>query len=535
MKFAVLSDTHYMSEKMFCPGASEEARLKNKISRAVFRQLAETDAVDAVLITGDLTHAGDRASHDEYVSMLREVQRSGKQVLALTATHDFQFGRPWAMKEGWPVRYRTQPWHKPWFDKEGYDYKRIAKPDAAGQPPAEVVPPLVKTYGPEALWDVYRAFGRDQAFSEFAPGYSYCVKLEEKTWVLMLNNNHRDIDPMGNMSPSYSPACLRWIEDMLRQAKDAGAFVFACTHHPLVPPVPAYKIGGTDRNMRRAYVGHMLADLGIPLVFSGHTHFADVSFAVSDKGSVLCDITTPGLASLPPMYRIVELDGAKGEISLTAVPVEKEPSFGVPDATMRDYYERRFIAEYSEKVDALPAGLGKCVKGLKVKHLYPLCRHAAGLSAAEYEAIRETHIFDVIMQCVVNMQCGDGQYTPDTPMYRFMMGLSAVLDSVIDAEPFVDVRKKLQGYSIREIVEPMLFNNFVPDNEARFDFRVLPEQKVAPAVFKSYAGEILMALLSVFAIAVSPLSPAVTCAALPLLTLRKKRQLRRNPPRPERY
>ncbi len=297
MKFAVISDTHYLSDSMLCPGAPEDARLKKKINCAVFRSLAKTDAFDTVLITGDLTDAGDEASHREYIELLREVKESGKHVYVLTATHDFQFSRSYAMKKGWPVSYQAHPWNLAWFDKDHFDYRSItAKPE--GLSDAECVPPLVKPCTPEQLWELYAEFGRDQAFSEFAPDYSYCVKLEEKIWCLMLNNNFRDVDPMNNMSPSYSPGCLRWIEETVREARAEGAFIFACTHHPLVPPVPAYKLGGGDRNMRRAYVAHMLADLGIPLVFSGHTHFADVGFARSDRGNLLCDITTPGLASL---------------------------------------------------------------------------------------------------------------------------------------------------------------------------------------------------------------------------------------------
>lgn len=534
MKFAVLSDTHYLAETMICAGAPEEAYLKNKITKSVFRHLAASDEVDTVLITGDLTHAGDKESHAEYISMLREIQAGGKRVFVLTATHDFQFSRAYAVKEGWSVGYREKPWQKAWFDPAHFDFRSIVKEPFADLPAAECVPPLAEVCTPEELWEMYREFGRDQAFSVFAPDSSYCVKLEEKTWCLMLNNNFRDIDPQENMSASYSPGCLRWIEGIVKTAREEGAFVFACTHHPLVPPVPAYKIGGKDRNMRRAYVGHMLADIGIGLVFSGHTHFADVAFASSDRGNILCDITTPGLASLPPAYRIAELNETKDKIRLTTVPVENCPAFDAGEDTLKAYFERRFIDEYSEKVDALPMGLGKVVKGLKVKHLYPLCR-CADLTAAEYGSIKETRMFDIIMQLVVNMQCGDGQYTPDTPIYKFMMGFAAAADSMIDAQPFTDLRKKLMGYTVGEIVEPMLFNNYVPDNNAEFAFGELPEAKIPTPRLRSHAGDVLMAALCALAVVLSPLSRAAACTVLPALAVAKKRKLKRRPAVPERY
>ena len=44
-----------------------------------------------------------------------------------------------------------------------------------------------------------------------------------------------------------------------------------------------------------------------------------------------------------------------------------------------------------------------------------------------------------------------------------------------------------------------------------------------------------IALLFAAAILVSPLSPIAASLALPVMTLRKKKKLRKAPPRPERY
>lgn len=534
MKFAVLSDTHYISEKMIYSDESGEMLLKNKINKSVFKRLSSSNEFDTILITGDLVHAGDEQSHREYVEILREVKNSGKKVYVLTATHDFQFGRPYAIKAGWNVKYKSEPWRNAWFDKDSHTYKDIVTDEFSHLSEEECTPPFMKAYTPEELWEVYREFGRDQAFSVFDSNYSYCVKLEEKIWCLMLNNNFRDIDARHNMSPAYSAECYRWMESIVKRAKDEGAFVFACTHHPLVPPVPAYKIGATDRNMRRAYVAHTLADIGIPLVFSGHTHFANVSFAVSDHGKTLCDITTPALASLPPMYRIAELYTDERKIKITTVPVENSEEFNIKEETLREHCENEFLRAYREKLSKLPAPLNKLIPGLKVKHVYPLCKNAK-LTRNEYESIKEKGMFDIILELAVNMQCGDGKYTPDTAIYRFMMGFAAAADSIIDAQPFVDIRKKLLGYKMTEIIEPMLFNNYIPDNNAEFNFDVLPEKRTPTPAYKSDAGDILMSVLSVFAVLLSPLSPIAASAVIPVLTIRKKIKNKASHSTPERY
>ena len=533
MRFAVLSDTHYISKKMLLGDGCDAKLLRHTVNRAVFKALAEQTEIDTVLITGDLTDDGDEYSHAEFAELLRQVQAAGKKVYVLTATHDFHFSRAYTMKNGWKVRYRAHPWNRPWFNKDRCDYKRLVTDEFADLPAEECVPPLVRVPTPDDLWELYREFGRDRAFSVCDSAYSYCVKLEEKLWCLMLNNNFRDVDASEDMSVGYSQDCYRWIEGLVKQAEQEGALLFACTHHPLVPPVPAYKIGGGTRNMRNASSAHLLADIGIPLVFSGHTHFSDIAFASSDAGNVLCDVTTPALAFLPPAYRIAEIFPAERRLKVKSVAVEKTPEMHVEEPTLKEHYIREFTEEYRQKASRLPHGLGKAALGMQVKHVYPLCPKT--LSKAQYEEIKNKYMFDLVMDLVVNMQCGDGQYTPDTAEYRFLMGLAAAADSLIETQPFVDVHKTLLGYSIREIMEPMLFNNYVPDADADFPFDRLPEQNTVPPVFKSNLGDAVMGLLSAFALLLTPVSPLVAAAALPAMTLMKKAKLKKHPPEPERY
>ncbi len=534
MKFAVLSDTHYISEEMLY-GEQPKAVLRKAVNLTVLRQLKERDDIDTVLITGDLTDAGDEASHREFSALLADLKASGKKVYVLTATHDFHFSRAWVMKYGWPVKYKAAPWNRPWFDPDECDYTALVKEESLGLFEAGQRPPLMRVCNADELWEIYRDFGRDQAFSVCESAWSYAVKLDEKTWCLMLNNNFRDVDANFDFSPTYSPACFAWIEEIVKKAKAEGVFVFACTHHPLVPPVPAYKLGGTTRNMRNSTVAHTLADLGIPLVFSGHTHFANIVFGSSDAGKLICNVTTPAISFLPPVYRIAELDGPAGTLKLTNAEITAADGCPVAEKTLKEHYINEFIAEQRASMERLPAGLGKVVLGMKVKHFYPLVAAAGRLTRAEYESIKEKKIFDIIMDCAINMQCGDGQYTPDTPVYKFMMGLCAVADSVIAAQPFFGLEKRLQGYTTAQIVEPMLFKNGVPDNNACFRFDRVPSPTAVTPVFTSRAGDVLMALLSVFALLISPASPALTALAIPALTLLKKNKLKKQPPRPERY
>ena len=86
-----------------------------------------------------------------------------------------------------------------------------------------------------------------------------------------------------------------------------------------------------------------------------------------------------------------------------------------------------------------------------------------------------------------------------------------------------------------QILEPMLYNNYVSDNDADFVFDRLPDARFPASDFRSHAGEILMTVLSVIAMALCPLAPVAAAAALPVMTLRKKKKTRRSPVLPERY
>ena len=64
----------------------------------VFEDLKTRTDLDTILITGDLTDAGDLDSHREFAAILRDVQQSGKRVFVVTAGHDFN-DHPFAFNE----------------------------------------------------------------------------------------------------------------------------------------------------------------------------------------------------------------------------------------------------------------------------------------------------------------------------------------------------------------------------------------------------------------------------------------------------
>ena len=535
MKFAILSDLHYISRRRMLPGTSDDVLLRPAACETALRMAAA--AADVILLTGDLTDEGDLWSHEDLLAILQDLQQQGKRVYVTTATHDFHHHRSYARcYNDTKAKFKSEPWNTPFFEPESADYRALVKDEFAWLDDASITPKLVRCASPGQLWELYAEFGPKHAFSVCAEAYSYCVELDDTTWCLMLNDNFRNIEARCNDSVTYPAVCLQWIRDLVKQAASQGKFIFACTHHPLIPPMPAYKIGATDRDMREPQVGHLLADLGISLVFSGHSHFADVGFMKSDAGKLLCDITTPSVWHYPPQFNIVDFDGQNTSIHIDSKILETVDGFDLGGKAFKDYIRSEFEKDYRQKIAKLPAPLNHIIPALQVKHLYPLCKRVCGLTKEEYEQIKLKYAFDIIMDLVHNMLGGDGSYTPDTPIYKFIMGLAAVLDSIVDIQPFINIKKdRLKGYSIREILEPMLFNNYIPDSNADFDFTKEPERKSDTPVFVSHAGMYLMTVLCILAIPFIKYTPLVAAVALPGLTLRKFRQEQKNPSHPERY
>lgn len=533
MKFAVLSDTHYISRKMIADKDDKELMLQPAVTEQAVMQAAEE--ADVLFITGDLTDRGDKYSHEDFVNFLRDIKSQGKKIYVIFATHDFNHHKAFTRKYGEKVRYKSEPWSKPWFNGENIRWHDYVTDEFSHLSEDECTPQLVESLCPEKIWEMYREFGPDEAYSVHEPSFSYCLDLDENTRCLMLNDSFRNEECLKDKSATYSPSCFRWIEQMYKEAKRDGKFVFVCTHHPLVPPAPAYRIGaGTgNRDMRSPAPGHTLADIGINLAFTGHTHFCDVGYAKSEKGSLLCDITVPSVRFYPPAYRLVDLDGKESRIKFNCTYINTPQGFEIEEDTLLEHYHKKMYTEYYRSITGSNAALKKILDTAKVKDIYFLVKNKARLHESEYLSIKDTKIFDLLIEIAFNMLIGDGKYTPDTPEYKFMMSLCTKLDSIIDTQPFIDIRKKfLGGYSVSQIIEPMLYNNSVSDRAADFDFTIVPENTVESPVYTSHAGEAVMGIIYSVALLLSFMYPAAAAVGIPLLTLRKKLKEKKNPTEP---
>lgn len=523
-----MSDTHYISRSMLEDPDDREIKIDIAVVEQALAQAAAES--DTIIISGDLTDWGDRLSHEDFAALLHSYKEKGKRIFVIFATHDFHHHRAYVRKAGGKVRYKSAPWEKPYFDIEKADFRALAEDEFKNLSDEELRPQLVKACTPEELWDIYREFGRDQAISCDDESFSYCIDLDESTRCLMLNDIFRNEEALHDISPTFTPTCFCWIKEMIDLAKQEGKFIFVCSHHPFAPCVPLHRIGTGSRNLRSPEPAHTLADLGIELAFTGHVHASAVNFCTSAAGNRLCHINTPSVRFYPPSYRKVELDGVSGKIAYECVDINIPEAAGIEESSLREYYLKIFKRNYFKEYTSIKPPLNKIVAEGKIGDFGFLFKKKAGLSGSEYASIKDRGLFDLFSDVIFNMLTGDGKYTPDTPEYKFLMTAAAFCDSIVDAQPFADIRSKVfKGYSAKETVEAMLFKNGVSDNKDEFDFRAVPGKKTETPEFTSRAGDILMAIICILAVPLSALIPPAVILGLPIKTLKKKLDLKRSP------
>lgn len=464
--FYVITDTHYFSPSLMTPGkaffnrqVSDQVLLleSGPIIDAAFEKIAADPETGTVLIHGDLINNGERINHVELLPKLEKLRAAGKKIYVTTATHDFATGI--GVDNGFtPLKFTGDT------------------PE-----PAEGITR-------EELRTFYADYGFNQAYSIHEPSMSYAVDLGGGVRLLALND-----DGNGRSFCGYDAGCIQWILDRAQEARDAGEMVIAMTHHPVIPPVPAYPMM-SERNMLGDYrkMQQIFADAGIQFVFTGHTHMHDIAMVRSEKGNPLYDIATGALVGYPaPIRKIVIGDGAvsvttehpgsftyQGEQYDTLTYVRDKADAlldAAVDAAREDHELLKVMADGfgipGEPIDGngmMIAIIGNVLNEATVGELSAMLG-----SKADVTEIAEIPVKAVLKRVFRNLFGGSEDITPDTPEYRAVMGLVEAAPAAAANFGF-ELSAELVG-GIREILEGVLYDAPPADDSA-----VLPIEAFRP-------------------------------------------------------
>lgn len=457
----VISDIHYYSKKVGTKGAAfEKANTKTpsdllhneEILNALVNQLANDSESDIVLVSGDVTNNGEPDSHKECIALLKKLQDSGKKVYVITATHDYR------------------------------DNNQTEKYTENGTE-------IIETAPREALYDMYRQFGPDDALAVHRQSMSYVSQLCDGYRLLALNDDKNLSGASG-----FSEELFAWITEQIEKAKKDGQFIVAMTHHPLISPSPFYKIiGGSNMMGEHEKRRSQLADLGVSFILTGHTHIQDISYCYSENGNIFYDITTAAPIAYPGTYRKLIINPAENKLNVKAMDIEADFDFELKGKNLKEHLENKFfgmiktvlvsaatdIRQLARMVTAFSVNpklifnigwlikpFAKILCSLKIKHVARLCKKETGLKKSDWASIANESVIDYIIGLVANLYGGDSPYTPDTAYYKITMGICSILDSILKTVG-VKISKLVKGAnSVRDIVEPLLYNSGIPDEEA---------------------------------------------------------------------
>lgn len=259
------TDLHYISPAICDNGETFHTLVENSDGKAMFyiQEIMETFVAemeelqpDAVLLTGDLTLLGAKASHQDLAKLLGKLQEAGVQTLVIPGNHDLDSTSALS------------------FDGEEYA-------SAEGLSVGE-------------FEELYAPFGLDQALSRDEHSLSYVYAPRKDLRVLMLDTN-------AGAWCSVTDETLEWVEQQLKAAKRAGAKVVAASHQNMDIHNPrftwGYQIVGGD-DLRALYEKY-----GVLCNLSGHLHNQHI------VDGAVPEVAASALSICPNQYGVITYDG----------------------------------------------------------------------------------------------------------------------------------------------------------------------------------------------------------------------------------
>ncbi len=273
-KLTFIADTHHYSKTLGISGSAYERR-----SATDQKCLAETGAIidaalkiisqsdtDALMIVGDVSDDGERASHEEMLEKLYKFKQK-KPVYVTLATHD------WCCDQN-ARRYSG--------DEVFHD---------------------VETVKHTELRQMYYDFGPGEAKAEFITHLgtsSYKIEFPNDVVLLSLID-----DQDGEGASGFTPDHLEWIINQIKQEREKGKLVIGMEHHLLYQHISPLLSGhGLCCGKHEEYI-EKFCEAGMRLVFVGHSHMQRIDSYTSENGNVLYEINVGSLVGYPaPMVNL---------------------------------------------------------------------------------------------------------------------------------------------------------------------------------------------------------------------------------------
>ena len=262
----VVSDLHYLARELYAgsglflrvlrAGDGKLAQYGDELLKAL-EQTALREMPDALIVSGDLTFNGEKASHQALAACFARLKQAGVPVWVIPGNHDINTGA---------ARGYTD---SGWYAAEGVSEKDFA--------------------------DIYR-----DCMLPGAEGaqFSYAAPLSDSLWAAMTDAAF--YQGQAQTFGLFAAGHREWLQSVLEQAREAGAEVITVTHHSLIAHTDflrdSYQMIGYETMLGLA------KQYGVRLNLSGHLHIQHIA---REEG--VADAALGAFCLWPHRYALVTL------------------------------------------------------------------------------------------------------------------------------------------------------------------------------------------------------------------------------------
>lgn len=318
MVFYTATDLQYLSDsltdngeafnKFVYSGDGKQLEYIDELLEAFTYSINKTKP-DVLIISGDLTNNGEKASHLDLAKKLKTIEDGGTSIYVIPGNHDIL--NPYARGFKGGKQYVTK----------GVNTKEFS--------------------------EIYADFGFNEAKLKDKDSLSYLVAPSEEVWLLMLDTNkYKDNIKLGHpqVGGELSTSTLKWIEKCSDLAKEKGANIITVMHHNILNHSDVIREGFTLDNSERAL--EVFKDNDLNLVLSGHIHIQDICSESKDS-TKLHDIATNSLAIYPHQYGVIKYSSQDASFDYSTSRLEVEEwakEKGIKDEKLNNF--KRYSEEY---------------------------------------------------------------------------------------------------------------------------------------------------------------------------------------------
>ena len=261
-RLMVVSDLHYLAPSLYRDsglflrslrrGDGKITQYGEELFAALYQEILQ-EKPDALIVTGDLTFNGEKLSHLALADWFRAVENAGVSVWVIPGNHDINVPGP--------VGFSGESY---------YDVEPVTPEEFA------------------AIYTDYLEPGE--------AGFSYTAKISDDLWVLLTDVSW--YQEQAQTFGIFTDRSEAWLEEALKQARDAGASVITASHHSLIPHTEfardSYLMLGSDR------MAPLLRQYGVKLNLSGHLHIQHIA-----RGDGLADAALGAFCIWPHRFALV--------------------------------------------------------------------------------------------------------------------------------------------------------------------------------------------------------------------------------------